>query len=546
VNPLAPGTELEPGDVQAPGAVPGTPIVIENEVGETPNGRRYASHQGTSKLVVTAFDAEFVAHPETRSTLVRDLGLAASIRHRNLVDTLGTGPLESSLFVARADVGGTSMRTLLHDRLSRGKRFDLEFAYNLCAHVCNALAAIHRHAVHAFVTLDTVCVTGSGRVLLSGTGEGPTLPRAPGFERFRTAGLLPMVTPEMLTKPQEIGPPTDVFGVASLFVEVLTGQALVHGDVAPDQLDLDVPPALLQCLQRALANDPSARHARVGVFKTELQNAYKFPTATPVLGVPTLIRAKDQVDLAERPITRTPKIDVPDVDASQLDFAPPPSPLPPGAVPNFASDRRSTSALDDLGFGALDTLTPHRLTSLDGVESPTSPPSAPPALPSRRPRDPARGGSRDAVSLARPPASNTSSLTVGGENLASGTGPLVGLDTATAGDEHAPTYLIVRTGADEGPYSLAELRNMILSGELQSVHTLRSKTTLEAMLVVDHPMLRPSCEQRRRMQERATKRIPVRAPRQPPRRRLAVTILWVVITLTAFGVAAWYVSWSSG
>jgi len=96
--------------------------------------------------------------------------------------------------------------------------------------------------------------------------------RSHRFARLRAAGRLPGIAPEQLHG-GELGPGTDVFGLAALFLELVTGRPLPEAGAPMQSVGLCGPPDLLLCLERATAPDPMARPPDAATFKAELAEA---------------------------------------------------------------------------------------------------------------------------------------------------------------------------------------------------------------------------------------------------------------------------------
>lgn len=264
---LARGTALDPGDVRVPGVPPGSPIVVERALGECPHGFWYEAAQDRQPMLLTVLDPILVAQADVRARIQRDVERAAAIGHRNLLPSFGLGSSGVRVFVAEQWPGGGTVREFAKQRAKHEQPIDAETAYALLAHVCNALTALGE--VHGYVTADTVHVSREGRVMLAASGIGPSLPRARGFARFRAGGLLPCVSPELLDNAAAAGPPTDVYGVASLFVELVTGQSVQEAGPSPDELGLD-DASLAEVLAKALDADPVLRQPTPARLKQDL------------------------------------------------------------------------------------------------------------------------------------------------------------------------------------------------------------------------------------------------------------------------------------
>ncbi len=272
---LSKGAEVDAGEIVAPDALPGSPIVVEDVVGELPHGHRYRARQDGVAVLLTVLDPALASDPGANAALARDLAIAATVQHRSLLPIHGAAHTEAGFIVVEADPGGTTVREFAKHRAARGRPLDIESIYTLVAHVCNGLEALHPRIVHAYVTADTVIVAPTGRVFLASCGIGPWLPLAPGFVRFQRAGRLPNVAPEQLVVPPQLGLGTDVFGAATLFLELVTGLPLQGAGEPIAALGLQGPPELVLCLERATAPNPGARPPDMATFKAELAEALR-------------------------------------------------------------------------------------------------------------------------------------------------------------------------------------------------------------------------------------------------------------------------------
>jgi hypothetical protein len=278
---LDPGTQIDAEGLRV-GATLGGVLRVGARVGDLAHGDVYRATFEGHAVLLTFVDPVLAAQPDVRSWLLRNVARAATVEHRNLLAQYGTFIHGRRCFVVQADPEGQTARALLLDRASKGRAVDRDAAQTIAGHVCNALTALHRVTVHGYVSLDTVWVSSSGRVLLSDLGVGPLLARMRRFERMRSSGRLPNVAPEQLLAPPPMSPGTDVFGVASLLIELLTGRPLPEGGTPVAALGLHGPPDLVMCLERATAPDAGARPPDVATFKGELSDALRDGAAIDV------------------------------------------------------------------------------------------------------------------------------------------------------------------------------------------------------------------------------------------------------------------------
>ncbi len=270
---LAAGTEIEADRLQLPGAARPTRLRIEQRLADVPHGDSYRGSVGGLPVLVTYVDPALAAQADVRAWLLRNVARAAAVEHRNLLAQYGPVEHEQRLLLVQGNPGGQSARQLVVDRSAKGRNVDPETAQTIVGHVCNALAALHAVMVHGYVNADAVWISTSGRVSLGDPGVGPLLPRTRRFERLRAEGRLASVAPEQLLAPPQLARGSDVFGVATLLIELLTGRAMREAGMPLEELGIFGPPDLMMCLERATAPDVNARPPDVLTFKAELADA---------------------------------------------------------------------------------------------------------------------------------------------------------------------------------------------------------------------------------------------------------------------------------
>ena len=60
VRVLAPGAIIDPEDLRIPGEQPGTPMVVLDDLGESPHGQRFRARQGKSKIKLVKDGSRFL------------------------------------------------------------------------------------------------------------------------------------------------------------------------------------------------------------------------------------------------------------------------------------------------------------------------------------------------------------------------------------------------------------------------------------------------------------------------------------------------------
>jgi serine/threonine protein kinase len=197
---------------------------------------------------------------------LRTLG---SNTHPNLVDPYGVVALENGdALLVQGPLAGHHLADYVRQHAASGKPLSLRGAYNVVAHVCNALSFAHASGPHGAVRPNCVWIGEDGRVQLA------DLVLARVFLAYAGVANLPetdgaYLAPEIKAGHQPL-PQSDIFGVGALLYVMLTGRSPMDDFVAPSQVHPEVTPAIDAQLFRALAPDPSQRHASPDELRSQL------------------------------------------------------------------------------------------------------------------------------------------------------------------------------------------------------------------------------------------------------------------------------------
>src|SRR5262249_18494535 len=146
-----------------------------------------------------------------RSRLERQAELAVRLKHKNIVETCGLFALPGSDelgYLVEEQTGGHNLRQMLEHKRAQGRCFSPKSAYNVVAHLCNALTYAHTTLTHGAVVAESVWVSPAGRVKLGDFGVGGVLATLEPV-RKRIASALTPLAPEVLAG-QTIDPRADI------------------------------------------------------------------------------------------------------------------------------------------------------------------------------------------------------------------------------------------------------------------------------------------------------------------------------------------------
>jgi serine/threonine protein kinase len=410
---------------------------IEELLGASPYGERYRARDLASGQLVAiqALAPSLVADAATMERLTREVQTAAALDHKNIATTyglfgaqVGSDPVA---YLACEFVDGQSLRDMLDKKRATGKAFSLKGAYNVIAHLCNALAYAHGTTVHGGVTPESVMVNSAGRVKVCDFGLARALKSGDADAR------------------------ADVYAVGAILFELLTGRppaaASERASVVAPGVTAAVDPIIETCLRAA----PEGRYADAQTLKDALQQALAADLAGP--------NAQAAAAIAGPPSSRAsaPKTPPPVAAAAPKVLpnvtTPPPRPTPP-----------LTPKPPPLAQKPSPVVSSAPPVAAAPVASSAPPPSASrpsfPATPTPRPMP--------AVQQAQVPRSFS-------------------VDAAlSAVDDHTERWLIQKDKLDFGPFNMPEVRSQIEAGKIQGEHIIVDTENGERRKVKDHPQLR--------------------------------------------------------
>ncbi|HYL55394.1 MAG TPA: protein kinase [Gemmatimonadales bacterium] len=215
---------------------------------------------------------------------LREIGIAARLAHPHIVPLIDSGEANGMLYYVQPFVPGGSLR----ERLDTEKRLALKETLRIAQEVGAGLDYAHRNRfVHRDVKPENV-LFADGHALLADFGVARVY-SASETEGVTDAGIA-VGTPEYMSPEQASGEPnigsaSDVYSLACVVYEMLTGEPPVRGmgaraTLAKQVTDVprpvralrpDAPAHIERTLARALAKDPGERFATVAEFVAALQ-----------------------------------------------------------------------------------------------------------------------------------------------------------------------------------------------------------------------------------------------------------------------------------
>lgn len=255
------------------------PYEILEEIGRGGMGLVFkARHEKLGRFVALKMLAPHLAtNPKMRARFLREAKLQAKLSHPNVVNIFDYLEQDSNVFLVMEYVQGKSLEEML---LKKG-RFSVPEVLYVAEGVLEALTFMHRQGIiHRDIKPSNILVSETGLIKVTDFGiarlaeEEASLTQVGG-----KVGTLFYMAPELL-KGRKLSPAADIYSLGVTLFQLLTGQVPFTGKTEyeiikahlekppPDlkKLNPEVPEALAQIIQKALAKEPTERFPSAVAF----------------------------------------------------------------------------------------------------------------------------------------------------------------------------------------------------------------------------------------------------------------------------------------
>ena len=241
-----------------------------------------AEDRTSGRRVAVKVLREDMAATVNADRFLSEINVVRQLRHPNIVPMFDSGDIDGIPYYVMPFVEGETLRA----RLSRLGRIPLADALRIAEDVARALHFAHRHqVVHRDIKPENVMLDGDralvldfGIALAMDSVEAPRR-TLPGL----TLGTFHYMSPEQVDGGAEIDGRSDIYGLACMLYEMLSGRppflgtpnAVVRQQLCARPRPLaslcpGIPPRLDAALLRALDKSPSRRYATAGEFVAAL------------------------------------------------------------------------------------------------------------------------------------------------------------------------------------------------------------------------------------------------------------------------------------
>lgn len=234
---------------------------VETFAASTPQGELYRAWdlRSSRHIGLTLLPPETMANPEAFKQLDARATPLKKIRHAGLLPFYGLAQDEKTVCLLEGWVDGPSLRDVLLSRPGQPLIVTETLAY--AKSLSATLDFLHLQGyVHAGLCPERIHIDREGRIQLSGLGGS----RRNGEIDFQPAAR-PYAAPEQV-HPARLSPAADIYALAALLFELLTGQQPVDELTNPRKLNPEIPDFLARLVLQGLSKMPMDRFASAGEF----------------------------------------------------------------------------------------------------------------------------------------------------------------------------------------------------------------------------------------------------------------------------------------
>ena len=270
---------------------------IERELGAGGMATVYLAHdeRHDRKVAIKVLKPELAAVLGAERFVV-EIKTTAALSHPHILPLFDSGTADGFLFYVMPFIEGETIR----EKLNRETQFGVDEAVRIAREVADALDYAHRHGIiHRDIKPENILLH-DGRAMVMDFGIALAVSAAAGGRMTETGlslGTPHYMSPEQATAEKEITPRSDVYSLASVLYEMLTGSP-PHTGATAQQIIMKiitesaepvtkyrktVPPNVVAAVARALEKLPADRFENAKAFADALGNT-GFTNATAAIG----------------------------------------------------------------------------------------------------------------------------------------------------------------------------------------------------------------------------------------------------------------------
>ena len=311
---------------------------------------RKSGEEGFQKIVaIKKILPHLSDNQEFIEMFIDEAKLAAQLNHNNIIHIYDLGKIGSSYYIAMEYVDGYDLKTIVKRGQEKDHPLGVELSLFIASRLASALDYAHRKRdfnqvemglVHRDVSPQNVLISQDGDVKLCDFGIAKAATKASHTQIGALKGKLQYMSPEQASgKP--IDRRSDIFAVAAVLFEMLTGRKLFSGDsemsileqvrearvTPPSQWNDEVTPEIDAIVAKGLQKDPAQRYQTAGDMAKDIEGVLYSLRPTPTSADLAIYMHRLS---APEPVTAPAHVEAPVVVPPAPIVAPPP---PPAVAP---------------------------------------------------------------------------------------------------------------------------------------------------------------------------------------------------------------------
>lgn len=265
---------------------------------------RKSGEEGFQKIVaIKKILPHLSDNQEFIEMFIDEAKLAAQLNHNNIIHIYDLGKIGSSYYIAMEYVDGYDLKTIIKRGQEKDHPLGVELSLFIASRLASALDYAHRKRdfnqvemglVHRDVSPQNVLISQDGDVKLCDFGIAKAATKASHTQIGALKGKLQYMSPEQASgKP--IDRRSDIFAVAAVLFEMLTGRKLFSGDsemsileqvrearvTPPSQWNDEVTPEIDAIVAKGLQKDPERRYQTAGDMAKDIEGVLYSLRPTP-------------------------------------------------------------------------------------------------------------------------------------------------------------------------------------------------------------------------------------------------------------------------
>jgi len=258
------------------------------------------SVQGFEKLIAIKKILPHLASEEDLvNSFIDEAKLAALLHHQNIVQIYDFGSLDETYFIAMEYLLGKDCRIICKKAQEKNIPLDRPNALFIVSRICAGLDYAHNlkdfqgkalNIIHRDISPQNILITYEGDVKIVDFGIAKAASQNTHTQLGMIKGKVAYMSPEQATG-KAIDHRSDIFSCGIILYELLTGTRMFSGETMhilskirdaeytiPEETLSDLPPKLLEVLDRALQKEPGDRYQTCGDMLNDLEECMQLGT----------------------------------------------------------------------------------------------------------------------------------------------------------------------------------------------------------------------------------------------------------------------------